>query len=65
MPQGARRRPHIHKQHADAFYVLEGEVTFGLGPELEKVVAPAGTFVLVPAGVIHGFDNEGPTEARF
>jgi quercetin dioxygenase-like cupin family protein len=57
--------PHIHKHHTDAFYVLEGEVTFGLGPEPERVVAPAGTLVLVPAGVIHGFDNDGPAEARF
>jgi quercetin dioxygenase-like cupin family protein len=57
--------PHIHKHHTDAFYVLHGEVTFGLGPELERVVAPAGTLVLVPAGVIHGFDNDGPAEARF
>jgi mannose-6-phosphate isomerase-like protein (cupin superfamily) len=58
-------KPHIHKHHADAFYVLEGEVTFGLGPERERVIAAAGTLVLVPAGVIHSFDNDGPAEARF
>ena len=57
--------PHIHEHHTDAFYVLEGEVTFGLGPERERVVAAAGTLVLVPAGVIHSFDNDGPAEARF
>jgi mannose-6-phosphate isomerase-like protein (cupin superfamily) len=57
--------PHIHKHHTDAFFVLQGEVTFGLGPELQQVVAPAGTLVLVPAGVIHGFDNDGHTETRF
>jgi quercetin dioxygenase-like cupin family protein len=56
---------HIHEHHTDAFYVLEGEVTFGLGPKPERVVAPAGTLVLVPPGVIHGFDNEGPAETRF
>src|SRR6266545_110372 len=57
--------PHIHKHHTDAFYVLEGEVTFGLGPERERVVAAAGTLVLVPACLIHSFDNDGPAEARF
>jgi len=58
--------PHIHEQHADAWYVLEGELTFGLGPgggELRR--APAGGFVLVPAGVVHTFRNEGPATARF
>src|SRR5712691_3236649 len=57
--------PHVHKQHSDAFYVLEGQMTFGLGPELEKVVAPAGTLVLVPQGVIHSFDNASDAEVRF
>ena len=57
--------PHVHLHHTDAFYVLAGEVTFGLGPELEKLVAPAGTLVLVPPGVVHGFDNDGPAETRF
>src|SRR5712691_6419053 len=58
--------PHIHKRHADAWYVLEGELTFGLGPGGEELVrAPAGTLVLVPAGVIHTFRNEGPRAARF
>ena len=57
--------PHIHKHHTDAFYVLRGKVTFVLGPELERMVAPAGTVVLIPPGVVHGFDNDGPGETRF
>ncbi len=58
--------PHIHKQHADAWYVLEGELTFGVGPGgLELQRALAGTLVLVPAGVIHTFWNDGPATARF
>lgn len=58
--------PHVHERHADAWYVLEGELTFGVGPggaELRRV--PAGGFVLVPAGVVHTFRNEGPATARF
>jgi len=58
--------PHIHEQHADAWYVLEGELVFGVGPggaTLHR--APAGTHVLVPAGVIHTFRNDGDATARF
>src|SRR5437667_4354699 len=61
--------PHVHRQHADAFYVLEGELMFRLGPEGERVQAPAGTLVLVPENVIHSFENEneneGDADARF
>jgi quercetin dioxygenase-like cupin family protein len=57
--------PHIHRQHADAFYVLEGELVFRLGAAGEAVQAPAGTLVLVPAGVIHSFANESGEAAQF
>lgn len=58
--------PHVHRQHADAWYVLDGELTFGLGPgSAELLRAPAETLVLVPAGVVHTFRNEGPATARF
>lgn len=57
--------PHIHLHHTDAFYVLDGEMTFGIGPDLEHVAASAGTLVLVPPGVVHSFANDGPKEARF
>ena len=46
-----------------SFYVLEGELTFRIGPDLERVTAPAGTFVAVPPNIIHGFDNDA-TERR-
>lgn len=58
--------PHVHRRHADAFYVLEGSLVFGLGPDAaETVEAGAGSFVLVPAGVVHTFANQGSGEARF
>jgi quercetin dioxygenase-like cupin family protein len=57
--------PHIHREHTDSFYVLEGEITFRVGPELEPVRAQAGTFVAVPPNVIHAFDNETAEGARF
>ena len=51
--------PHIHREHADAFYVLEGEMDFHVAGE--SVRASAGWFVLSPSGVVHGF---GPGTAR-
>jgi quercetin dioxygenase-like cupin family protein len=52
--------PHIHREHADAFFVLEGTVVFELAGE--PVEATPGTFVLAPAGFVHGFR---PPEGRF
>ena len=57
--------PHIHRRHSDSFYVLEGELEFGVGPRVEPVRLGAGGFVLVPPGVVHTFLNPGPGEARF
>ena len=53
---------HLHRKHADAFYVLEGEIEFRLGDE--TIRAGAGTFVLVPPGVPHAFSFRGPGSAR-
>ncbi|HMJ01456.1 MAG TPA: cupin domain-containing protein, partial [Conexibacter sp.] len=57
--------PHIHKEHLDAFFILTGELNFGLGPEVERVTARPGTFVLAPPDVIHTFRNDGPAEATW
>jgi quercetin dioxygenase-like cupin family protein len=55
--------PHVHHDHADAFTVVEGELTFRLRGKTLR--APAGTFVLVPPDVVHSFANEGEAAARF
>jgi quercetin dioxygenase-like cupin family protein len=57
--------PHVHRDHVDSFYVLEGGLTFALGPEAERVRVPAEGFVSVPPNVIHSFANEGSAQARF
>ena len=46
---------HIHYQHTDAFYILEGEVIFEIGPEAEPVTVSAGGFVAAPPGLAHSF----------
>jgi quercetin dioxygenase-like cupin family protein len=57
--------PHIHREHVDAFFVLTGELVFEVGPGLERVVAPPGTFVAAPPEVVHTFRNEGPGQATW
>ncbi|HEV3377914.1 MAG TPA: cupin domain-containing protein [Thermoleophilaceae bacterium] len=53
---GRELEAHVHDAEDDAFYILDGELTFMLGPD--EVRAPAGTFVLIPPGVEHGFRND-------
>jgi quercetin dioxygenase-like cupin family protein len=53
--------PHIHRRHADSFYVLEGEVAFLVEDE-EHPLGP-GACVCAPAGVVHAFRSTTP--ARF
>jgi len=53
---------HVHGDEDDSFFVLEGELVFML-PEGD-VVAPAGTFVLLPPGVEHGLRNDGDVPVR-
>jgi mannose-6-phosphate isomerase-like protein (cupin superfamily) len=54
--------PHVHDDHVDSFYILEGEAEFTLGDE--TVRAMPGTFVAVPAGVVHGFRSVGDVDLR-
>jgi quercetin dioxygenase-like cupin family protein len=54
--------PHSHPDEDDSFYILEGELIFMLGGD--DVTAPAGTFVLVPPGVEHGFRNDTAEPVR-
>ncbi len=53
---------HAHEDADDAFYVLEGTVTFILDDKVAD--APAGSFVLAPAGVRHDFENRSDKPAR-
>ena len=55
---------HLHEGEDDAFYGLDGELTFVLEDERQEVAAPAGTFVLVPPGVLHTFVNRTDTPVR-
>lgn len=52
---------HIHRNAAEAFYVLEGEYIMFVGEQ--EIRCPAGSFVFVPPGAIHGF-RVGPVASR-
>jgi quercetin dioxygenase-like cupin family protein len=57
--------PHVHHDHVDSFFVLEGRLEWRVGPDLEPHTGAAGSFVSVPRDVLHTFRNPGPGEARF
>jgi quercetin dioxygenase-like cupin family protein len=53
---------HVHANEDESWQVLEGDLRFRLGDELHE--APAGSFVFVPRGVPHCFQNTGEGPAR-
>ena len=64
---GGERGPdlHVHREHTDAFYVLEGELTFTVGPEAEQVTVSPGAFVAVPPNIVHTFSNDSGADASW
>jgi quercetin dioxygenase-like cupin family protein len=53
---------HTHAHEDESWYVIEGELRFMLGDQLSS--APAGSFVFVPRGTPHCFQNAGDSPAR-
>jgi quercetin dioxygenase-like cupin family protein len=63
MPPGVTGPP-LHKHDFDeAFYVLEGQLTFQLGGELTTV--GAGELAFAPGGEPHTFANRGTAPAHY
>lgn len=52
---------HVHPDEDDVFYVIAGTMLVLVGERW--LDAPQGTFVLIPAGVTHDFENRGPVPA--
>lgn len=57
--------PHVHREHADLFYVLDGEFTVLVGPDRTESAIGPGTLVLAPQLVVHGFRNASDRELRY
>jgi len=63
VPAGYEGPPlHFHPHTDEAFYVAEGELTI-VFPD-EEFVAPAGTLVFIPRGVVHTVRNHGSAPMR-
>jgi quercetin dioxygenase-like cupin family protein len=63
MPPGTAGPP-LHKHDFDeAFYVIEGELTFQLGGGL--ITASAGEHAFAPGGAPHTFTNRGLDPAHY
>jgi quercetin dioxygenase-like cupin family protein len=62
VPPGGGPPPHVHSREEESFYVLEGEMTFQIGDE-RRAVGP-GTFVHMPIGTPHAFQNESGATTR-
>jgi mannose-6-phosphate isomerase-like protein (cupin superfamily) len=56
---------HVHREHVDAFYVVDGEVTFRVGPDAERLVLAAGGYVAIPPNVVHAFDNDSDATVEY
>ena len=54
--------PHLHRREDEAFFVLEGTITFTLNGQ--KVTAGPGTFLQAPRNIPHTFKNETDSPAR-
>lgn len=52
---------HAHDTEDDVFFVIEGTMTFRVGDDW--IDAPAGSFVLAPAGTTHDFENRSDARA--
>ena len=57
--------PHVHHEHTDAFYVLEGELTFEIGREAKTITVSSGGFVAAPPEVAHSLRNDSDRPARW
>ncbi|NTU80454.1 MAG: cupin domain-containing protein [Chloroflexales bacterium] len=62
LPAGFVSPYHVHHAEDEAFYVLEGQITFICGGE--KLRGEPGTYVFGPRDIPHGVRVEGP-DPRF
>ena len=60
-PHGTGPGPHQHEANEEVFLVTEGTLSFLVGEQW--VDAPRGTFVRIPAGVTHDFENRSDAPA--
>lgn len=62
-PPGVATPLHVHAHEAEAFYLLDGTMTYQAGETLYRL--SAGHFIYLPRGVPHAFRITGTTPVRF
>ena len=61
-PPGVATPLHTHAHESEAFYVLEGRLSYQAGEDLFELYA--GCFIHLPQGVAHAFRIRGDSPAR-
>ena len=62
-PAGTATPLHLHTREAEAFYLLDGTLTYRAGEQTYQL--SPGSFIYLPAGVPHAFRVTGTSPARF
>ncbi len=62
-PPGMASPLHVHTREAEAWFILEGTMTYLAGGQLVDLAA--GDFIYLPRDVPHGFRTTGSTPVRF
>ncbi|MDX6637577.1 MAG: hypothetical protein QOJ01_1088 [Solirubrobacterales bacterium] len=62
VPPGEGPPLHVHGREDECVYVLAGDLRFKVGGKVSAT--PAGSFVFIPRGVAHGFQNVGEEAGR-
>jgi quercetin dioxygenase-like cupin family protein len=62
-PAGTATPLHLHTREAEAFYLLDGDLTYRAGKQTYQL--SPGSFIYLPAGIPHAFRVTGTSPARF
>src|SRR5215831_2558840 len=62
-PAGTATPVHVHTREAEAFYLMEGAMTYRAGEETYQL--SPGSFIYLPAGIPHAFRVTGEAPVRF
>ena len=62
-PPGIAPPLHVHTETAEAFYLLEGTMTYRAGDQLHRLAA--GSFIYLPPGLPHAFRITGTKPVVF
>jgi quercetin dioxygenase-like cupin family protein len=62
-PAGTATPLHVHSREAEAFYLLDGSMTYRAGEQTYQL--SPGSFIYLPAGVPHAFRVTGDAPVRF